>query len=154
MFGEELRRGKLNCQHWNEGHLQEWYSCNKWYSQWCTIISDILSDALNVYHSICCITVLSVILFYSFKAKPAESHDWYCFDCQESGEVVLCDFCCRVFHRKCAKAHYISEDDNWKCPSCKVWRLTFIIAYCLWSIVKKNEKNACPKHFMAFNTVQ
>ncbi|CAB4006058.1 Zinc finger MYND domain-containing 11, partial [Paramuricea clavata] len=54
--------------------------------------------------------------------RPDEDsgHDWYCFDCQESGEVILCEFCPRVFHRKCAKAHYISQEEHWKCPSCKV----------------------------------
>lgn len=60
-----------------------------------------------------------LILFQEMGDKDS-GHDWYCFDCQESGEVILCEFCPRVFHRKCAKAHYISHSEKWKCPSCKV----------------------------------
>ena len=48
-----------------------------------------------------------------------ETHDWYCWKCHKSGEVILCDHCPRVFHRKCAQGGTASNN-KWKCPSCQV----------------------------------
>ncbi|XP_025096070.1 zinc finger MYND domain-containing protein 11-like isoform X1 [Pomacea canaliculata] len=46
-----------------------------------------------------------------------DGHDWYCFECHEPGEVLLCSDCFRVYHATCTK-----EDLNgskFTCSLCK-----------------------------------
>ncbi|XP_076330060.1 zinc finger MYND domain-containing protein 11-like [Tachypleus tridentatus] len=55
---------------------------------------------------------------YKLPYSPVErdGHDWYCFECHCSGEVLLCSACHRVFHIVCIK-----EDvtDNFVCCVCR-----------------------------------
>ena len=54
--------------------------------------------------------------------KEAESHDWYCFHCHTSGEVLACSSCPFVYHPDClAKINAApSLNKDWICPSCSV----------------------------------
>ncbi|EDO33854.1 predicted protein, partial [Nematostella vectensis] len=48
-----------------------------------------------------------------------DTHDWYCWRCHRPGEVILCDFCPRVFHKRCVRDGAMSAS-KWRCPSCQV----------------------------------
>ncbi|XP_031554353.1 zinc finger MYND domain-containing protein 11-like [Actinia tenebrosa] len=54
--------------------------------------------------------------------RNKESHDWYCWMCHNPGEVILCDYCPRVFHRRCAHDGTVSGG-KWKCSSCQPQKL-------------------------------
>lgn len=53
------------------------------------------------------------------KKLASNTHDWYCWDCHKAGEVIACDHCPRVFHKKCAHSGTVANG-KWKCPSCQV----------------------------------
>ncbi|XP_035689168.1 zinc finger MYND domain-containing protein 11-like isoform X2 [Branchiostoma floridae] len=50
-----------------------------------------------------------------------EDHDWYCFECHQPGEVVLCSGCHRVYHSKCLPEECKPRDSasQWYCPVCQ-----------------------------------
>lgn len=53
------------------------------------------------------------------KKLSSNTHDWYCWECHKAGEVIACEYCPRVFHRKCAHSGTVANG-KWKCPSCQV----------------------------------
>ncbi|UYV67387.1 ZMYND11 [Cordylochernes scorpioides] len=46
-----------------------------------------------------------------------DGHDWYCFECHENGDVILCSTCHRVYHRVCLKEEFL-EAEVFSCPVC------------------------------------
>ncbi|XP_023931028.1 zinc finger MYND domain-containing protein 11 [Lingula anatina] len=46
-----------------------------------------------------------------------DGHDWYCFNCHKTGEVLLCDNCWRVFHPSCTEEDYSGV--RFVCAICK-----------------------------------
>ena len=57
-------------------------------------------------------------------------HDWYCFECHSSGDVLECSKCWRVYHPHCVK----SPTSVFVCPICKVG---LIIVKCFVAIVDR-----------------
>ncbi|UYV67389.1 ZMYND11 [Cordylochernes scorpioides] len=51
-----------------------------------------------------------------------DGHDWYCFECHENGDVILCSTCHRVYHRVCLKEEFL-EAEVFSCPVCAVKNL-------------------------------
>ncbi|XP_018613234.1 zinc finger MYND domain-containing protein 11 isoform X1 [Scleropages formosus] len=51
----------------------------------------------------------------------AESHDWYCFECHQPGDVLPCDSCFRVYHLRCLAEEGRPRDggSHWQCAICK-----------------------------------
>lgn len=65
------------------------------------------------------------------KKLSANTHDWYCWECHKAGEVIACEYCPRVFHKKCAHSGTVING-KWKCPSCQVvynsfWSVFFCV---------------------------
>ncbi|XP_077977943.1 zinc finger MYND domain-containing protein 11-like [Glandiceps talaboti] len=60
--------------------------------------------------------------------QPDEStkddHDWYCFECHKSGEVIRCHGCFRVAHSKCLEKRKepAPEHGHWYCWVCVACR--------------------------------
>ena len=50
------------------------------------------------------------------KKLSSNTHDWYCWECHKAGEVIACEYCPRVFHRKCAHSGTVANG-KWKCPA-------------------------------------
>uniref|UniRef100_A0A8C9VKD1 Zinc finger, MYND-type containing 11 n=1 Tax=Scleropages formosus TaxID=113540 RepID=A0A8C9VKD1_SCLFO len=50
-----------------------------------------------------------------------ESHDGYCFECHQPGDVLPCDGCFRVYHLRCLMEDSRPRDNgsNWQCVVCK-----------------------------------
>lgn len=63
------------------------------------------------------------------KKLSANTHDWYCWECHKAGEVIACEFCPRVFHKKCAHSGTVING-KWKCPSCQVLYKSFWSLFC------------------------
>ncbi|KPP64730.1 zinc finger MYND domain-containing protein 11-like [Scleropages formosus] len=55
------------------------------------------------------------------KDWEAESHDWYCFECHQPGDVLPCDSCFRVYHLRCLAEEGRPRDggSHWQCAICK-----------------------------------
>ncbi|RXG72320.1 Zinc finger MYND domain-containing protein 11 [Armadillidium vulgare] len=52
--------------------------------------------------------------------EEPDTHDWYCFECHQSGEVVCCSKCYRVFHSTCLDSTDFPFHPNlFVCPICK-----------------------------------
>lgn len=59
-----------------------------------------------------------------------DSHDWYCFECHNGGDVICCTSCHRVYHLSCISKDDLPEDDvknKFVCIVCKVLVATKII---------------------------
>lgn len=61
------------------------------------------------------------------KKLSSNTHDWYCWECHKAGEVIACEYCPRVFHRKCAHSGTVANG-KWKCPSCQPQKLSALMA--------------------------
>ncbi|XP_068755402.1 zinc finger MYND domain-containing protein 11-like [Montipora capricornis] len=61
------------------------------------------------------------------KKLTSNTHDWYCWGCHRAGEVIACDYCPRVFHKKCAHSGTVSNG-KWKCPSCQPQKLSALLS--------------------------
>ncbi|XP_064647309.1 zinc finger MYND domain-containing protein 11-like [Lineus longissimus] len=48
------------------------------------------------------------------------SHDWYCFECHNPGEVVKCKDCWRVFHADCID--HDTDEPHYYCEFCKTYK--------------------------------
>uniref|UniRef100_A0A8D0CL31 Zinc finger, MYND-type containing 11 n=1 Tax=Scleropages formosus TaxID=113540 RepID=A0A8D0CL31_SCLFO len=50
-----------------------------------------------------------------------ESHDGYCFECHQPGDVLPCDGCFRVYHLRCLMEDSRPRDNgsNWQCGLCR-----------------------------------
>ncbi len=46
------------------------------------------------------------------------SHDWFCFDCHQPGEVLECGECWRVYHPACTEEDW--EGGKFICAVCAV----------------------------------
>ena len=55
-------------------------------------------------------------------------HDWYCFACHKTGEVLECNECWRVYHTDCTAEEY--DGPTFVCSVCKV-RFQFDLYYIL-----------------------
>ncbi|GAB6032801.1 hypothetical protein CHUAL_012004 [Chamberlinius hualienensis] len=64
--------------------------------------------------------------------QERDGHDWYCFECHRSGEVVCCGACFRVFHPYCIKDD-VSSLERFICPICKM-----LMAECTFKIAKED----------------
>ncbi|KAL1455190.1 hypothetical protein WDU94_009301 [Cyamophila willieti] len=53
-----------------------------------------------------------------FENVVTESHDWYCFECHQGGDVLSCSVCHRVFHCSCIKADDSEQDIKFVCKIC------------------------------------
>jgi len=42
----------------------------------------------------------------------------YCFECQQSGDLICCDKCPRGFHRSCLGGDVEIKSGQWECPRC------------------------------------
>ena len=51
--------------------------------------------------------------------QERDGHDWYCFDCHQPGEVLLCSTCWRVYHPTCTDEEWTSVD-AFVCNICAV----------------------------------
>ena len=51
------------------------------------------------------------------EGEGEEDHDDDCAVCGEGGNLILCDFCTRVYHKDCASLRRIPRGE-WKCPVC------------------------------------
>ncbi|KAJ8314082.1 hypothetical protein KUTeg_008643 [Tegillarca granosa] len=49
-----------------------------------------------------------------------EDHDWYCFECHSTGEVLPCSDCYRVFHPSCTDEEWTGP--KFTCTICKYGR--------------------------------
>lgn len=61
------------------------------------------------------------------KKLASNTHDWYCWECHKAGEVIACDHCPRVFHKKCAHSGTVANG-KWKCPSCQPQKLSSLMS--------------------------
>ncbi|ESP01788.1 hypothetical protein LOTGIDRAFT_225154 [Lottia gigantea] len=49
-----------------------------------------------------------------------DGHDWYCFECHKSGEILECEECWRVFHTDCVDSE--TDDSSFVCYICKIFK--------------------------------
>ncbi|CAH1788122.1 unnamed protein product [Owenia fusiformis] len=52
-----------------------------------------------------------------FSVSELGSHDWYCFECHDTGEVLQCSDCWRVYHTSCTGEDWSGV--TFKCTLCK-----------------------------------
>ena len=48
-------------------------------------------------------------------------HEYYCRECRDGGDLLLCDFCPLAYHTACLNPPLSAvPDGDWKCPRCVV----------------------------------
>mmetsp|Transcript_24416 Transcript_24416/g.49980 ORF Transcript_24416/g.49980 Transcript_24416/m.49980 type:complete len:801 (+) Transcript_24416:95-2497(+) len=50
--------------------------------------------------------------------EEEDSHEDYCYICDDGGDLVCCDDCTKAYHAECLQVDLDSLPDPWSCPKC------------------------------------
>ena len=73
------------------------------------------------------------------REEPEETfadHEYYCKECDDGGDLLLCDFCTLSYHLTCLNPPLQKiPDGEWKCPHCVVSRC-FLSSSCHSDVIE------------------
>jgi len=74
-----------------------------------------------------------------------DGHHTMCCYCGDGGDILLCDFCPKVYHSECLKtlgAGQPPEEGQWKCPPCCGTPLSQDSAYNSWRVLVRRKRQS------------